>query len=515
MTDLPQTAPYGSPAAPTALGAFGAPRSSAPRGLRLAIPVALAFGCLVVGGAASQGAPAGAAALLAVALTLVVLYQPRVGALCLVGVAPVVSGLQRGLPVPGLRLSELMIGGFAVLILLTADRTRATPWRAFDWAALAYVIGTFALGGVDTLGRGDSLSADDLGKLVGPLQFFLLYRAVVVALPAATDRRRAIDLVLIGSILISVLTLLQTIRFPGVHEAIVSLTGKDYSAKQQWSVARATGPFPHWTMLSGYMMAVVMLGVGLLLHGDPQRSRRLVLCATALASASLLATVTLAPILGTLVGVLALAWWARRLTKALVVLSVAGALLVAAFLPLLSARADEQFKIPATSRDTYSLIPHTITDRTGIWTEQYLPALSGRWLNGYGPQTPPEITWQYSESIYITMLMRGGLILLILYGALMWALGSSALRRSRRAGDAQAVARVLYLLVLLLAVIQVIVPYFTTNGLPHVLWALAGLMFAADRAGAGGRSGEPPPGERSATAWAPPPAAPVPRAALP
>jgi hypothetical protein len=123
--------------------------------------------------------------------------------------------------------------------------------------------------------------------------------------------------------------------------------------------------------------------------------------------------------------------------------------------------------------------------------------MRGRWLSGYGPKIPPDVTWKYTESVYIGLLLRGGLPLLAIYGLMTWALVLVALEVARRpltsdparAGPdeehtlEQALARGTVVLLAVLAVTQLIAPLFLTTGLPHVWWILAGLVTgaAADR----------------------------------
>jgi hypothetical protein len=118
-------------------------------------------------------------------------------------------------------------------------------------------------------------------------------------------------------------------------------------------------------------------------------------------------------------------------------------------------------------------------------------------VTGYGPQIPPEVMWKYTESVYIGLLLRGGLPLLAIYGLLMWALALVALEVARRAvrpgpiragpderrALEQALARGTVVLVVVLAVTQLIAPLFLTTGLPHVWWIVAALVMgaAADR----------------------------------
>jgi O-antigen/teichoic acid export membrane protein len=465
----------------------------------LVILTGAVFGTLVAGVATSRGPVAGVLAVAAVAATLWAVRHPVPGAIAIVASVPALSGMQRGLPVPGLRLSELLAVGFSVMLLATAGAAQSRSWRGFDWLALGYVIVTFTLGLADTLLRGDSLSGDDLGTLLSPLMFFLLYRALLVALPRREDRMRAVDWLLIASLVVSASAMVQALQIPAIDKFFVTFTGEDWSGRLTWAVPRVNGIFPHWTMLAGYLFAILVVCTALLLGDVRGARRRLAIAAAVAASIGLVLTVTIGPMLATLAGVVALAWWYGRAGRMVLYLVVACTVLLIAFQPLLTRRADDQFKTQASSSAHYSLVPATVANRLGFWTEQYIPALEGRWLTGYGPQIPPEVTWKHTESVYITMLLRGGLPLLALYGGLMWSMALLARDVGRRRAPAgepaqveRAIGRALFVLIVLLALIQVTAPYFATTGLPHVWWVLAALVAAAAspprRRGATGRA---------------------------
>ena len=415
---------------------------------------------------------------MAVAGGLSVLRSPVLAGLALVGLVPVTSGIKRGLPVPGFRLSEILIVGLGVLIFLTADRHRRAPWRGFDWIALAYVFGTAALGVLNTHLRSDALGADELGTLFGPLQFFLLYRAALVAFPTAADRRRAVDVVLLASLPVSALAIMQTIDAPGVREAMIAATGEDFSGRLEWTHVRASGPFTHWNMLSGYLLAIILLGVAVMFH---RRDRRMAVLAVLPAAAALVTTVTLASMIAAVLGVLMLATWSRRLVRTVVIAAVGALLLGVAFAPLLAARAEEQYGGASQYRraEPKGVLPSTVVDRIDIWTEQYFPVVQQNFLTGYGPQLP-DVRWTSSENVYLTMVLRGGLPLLAVFLALMLSAAVLARRRHDAAAASDlSIARTLYALTLLMALIQLLVPYFVTSGLPHLWWALVALVVAA------------------------------------
>lgn len=459
-----------------------------------------ALAAVIVAAGAALGVLAGVAALLAVALGLVCVERPYVGAYVLVTIAPAASGLKRGLPIPGLRISEALIAGLATIVLVTAARSRRARWTSFDWLALAYVIGTFALGGADMLARGEALSSEALGSMIGPLQFFLLYRAVRVALPEARQRSRALALILLGSVPVTLLTMMQQFNVLGAKALIARITDvgeRSLTFKYQQLSERVTGPFPHWQVLSAYLFAVFLVGAVVLLA-----KRRDVLPRWALAgvmlllAVSLAATVTITTILATIVGCLALGVWYGRGLQMGAVLAAVAAVAVLLFGSLFAQRYEDQAQTRSATAHS-SILPQTVAFRVSVWERHYIP-LVGQYLpSGYGPLLPKNIGFKYPESLYLQLLLRGGVPLLLIYAGLIVALlaalraglrlaeGRRAAHAAKRAEDAAertedaagdiAIGRCVVVMAILLIPMHFVEPYFTTTGMPHVFWALAGL----------------------------------------
>lgn len=446
---------------------------------------------ILVGVATGLNPWAGLGALVAAGYGLLVIYRPDVGALTLVGVAPAISGFDRGVPVPGLRLSEVLIAGTSALILLSVDRRRRVRWRAFDWLALSYVVGTLVLGSAGLIGRGESFSLDSLGTLVGPLQFFLLYRAVAVALPTPEDRRKALLVLVIASVPVALLGLAQQFGGGGVRDFLATATGTEIYTDQiaAGETPRATGPFPHWHALSGYLLLILLVLIGTRLAGSrPVLPAPLLLAIAAIDGAALVQTVTFTAAFGAIGGVLLLGYWMHRMRVVLVGTAVVLAIIATAATPLIEQRFEQQWLKPPGST-TSPLVPNTIDFRWDVWTEQYFPALQGHWLTGYGPDRPPGPTFGYAESFYIELILRGGLILLGIFGAMMvalWLLARGAMNDPDQ--DRRVVAAVVAATVLLLIAIHVVSSYFINSGAPHVLWALIGLLVAGSLAPALPRS---------------------------
>ena len=422
------------------------------------------------GAAAAMGPIVALAALAAVGTALAALVRPFIAALILVGVVPAISGLQRGLPVPGLRLSEVAIVGLSAVVLVTADRRDAAPWGRLDWLTLGYALTTAILGIGNTLARGDPLT-DNLGEALGPFQFLLLYRATVTALNSSGECRIALRVLLLASIPVSLAATAQGLGLGS--DIFLQATGFDRAAEP----GRATGPFPHWHELGGFMFQIVLLSVAVWLSGSQRiLPQWMVVGAMALATLAVIQTATLGPIIAAVVGALALSVWYGRMggfALWVAAFAVAGALL---FGSLFSARLDQQYK-PPPGREATGIVPYTLAYRYEVWTEQYLPAAAQRLTTGYGPGTPPEVTWDYTESTYIEMLIRGGLPLLLVFVGLMWAFVSVAVRATRAHDpDHRALGRTMVLVTALYVPLQLVAPYLVLVGAPHVLWALFGVL---------------------------------------
>lgn len=438
---------------------------------------------LAVGTAVAFEPLYGFAVAVAIVGGLVVLARPAVGGYLLVGVVPIVSGLRRGFPVPQLRLSEALIVGLGVIILLTANHRQAVRWTVVDWLLLAWAAGWCVIGGFNVISLHQHPDLRKAEMLLGPLQFVLLYRAVVTALPLRDQRRKAVGLFMWASVPVSLLALAQQLRIAAVQRLIANITGstvfQDYSYHY---FARATGPFPHWTPLAGYLFVILVTGFALLFEGAGPLSTRQLAIVLLLASTGLVLSAELSALAGTIFGVCVLAAWYKRVRQAGRWMGVGAVVLGAAFGSYLGSRLNSQFGSRAAAAHT--LMPQTIAYRIQVWTHQYFPVIGQRPLTGWGPVLPASVVWPFTESQYVTMLMAGGVPLLCAYIGLMAALYGIG----RRVGDhlspdadGRPLGRSLAIVICALIVMNAIFPYFTDGGLSEPFWVLAALVAGSMR----------------------------------
>jgi O-antigen ligase len=194
-----------------------------------------------------------------------------------------------------------------------------------------------------------------------------------------------------------------------------------------------------------------------------------------------LSTVSFTPIAGTAAGcllLLALAGWRSRW---LVPIVVGGVVLAFVFGPLLSARYHEQFMTYAPVKER-PYLPRNFNFRIDVWTTEYVPVLRRNLTTGYGPDLPPDLSFRYTESVYVTLLLRGGLPLLCVYVGLMLALAVPArdLWHDTTA-DVRALAQAVFLAVVLIVFMQMVTNYFVNSGFPFVFWVMAALLLGCPR----------------------------------
>jgi hypothetical protein len=402
--------------------------------------------------------------------------------LVLVATVPILSGVKRGLPVPGFRLSELLTVVLGGAVLVACGRRSLARPGVLDWLALAYAVATLVLGAIDLLRRDAPFDSDNLSGLLGPFQFLVLYRAVQVTATTDTIRRDVLRALLVASVPVALLAILQSLDIDAFVNVGVHLTGSDYRGVfSDQGFVRATGTFPHWQVAAGYFLTIGVLGFALLMRpGHDVLRDRVLLLVVALDIVALLRTVTTGASTALAVTCVLLAVASGRLRNplawppviVLVVLVIGGS--------VLAPRYREQYQPVERGPQAHGIVPRTIVYRYDIWKDQYLPVLEDRWLAGFGPDIPPDARWKYTESVYVTMLLRGGILLLAIYLAFMVRLAIEG-RRLMRDGPPLnvGIGSAAVAMVLVLAVTQIIATYFTTSGAPQVVWVLAALVVAA------------------------------------
>ena len=442
------------------------------------------FGAAMIGAAVARKPLDGLALFLGLIVATVVAARPAFGAYLLTLVVPITSGFEKGFPIPNVNLSEALIAVVGMILLLVAPRRAEFRWQAFDWMLFAFCGGWLVLGLLDALDMHTGLSYSTIDPLIGPFQFLILYRAIAVSLRTKAERRTAIACLLVASVPVDILAFLQQTRAHLVNSAIAHVTGGSiFQTYNYLQFARATGPFPHWTVLAGYLIVILLIGFACLVFGvELPISRRAVGTILLLNAVALILTAEISAIAGAIAGAILIGVWAGK-RKQMVRWLITGLIVTAVFGgTYLVKRLDTEFATQAGSgRNPF--VPQTISFRWQVWTGQYFPAIIERPLIGWGQALPDTINWPYTESQYVTVLMAGGIPLLVVFGGEMVALYGQSRRQARRkdledSATPAALGNAVATLVVVLVPMDAIYPYMTSGGLPEPLFVVAGIAAA-------------------------------------
>jgi hypothetical protein len=213
------------------------------------------------------------------------------------------------------------------------------------------------------------------------------------------------------------------------------------------------------------------------------RTRRLLGACLALIVAGMVTALTLTPVLLLATTVILFGLRSVR-ARAWAFLTGAIALFLLAFTEV-GRTALERLEAQERSGTTeYSGLPQTIGYRLAIWERDYFPLIGGNELNGYGPLGPADQSvFPYTESMYIEVLMRGGMLLLVALVAMMFAALISMRRVAQQAKlralpiDA-AVASAIAVITLFLIFAQAIHPYLVDAGSSAFMFCAWGICSA-------------------------------------
>lgn len=429
---------------------------------------------VVVAAGAGLSPLIGAGLVVAIALAFAVALNETLGLVLLAALVPATAGMAKGVPLPGVRLSQAVAGGVGVILLLSARRV--VRWTVLDWLALLYAMATLVLGGWDQLHGSKHFGLGQIELLLGPFQFLLLYRATALTAHTAERRRLVLRIVLWASVPVALLAIGQQFNFPGIRSLLVSLTHNNVYAPGQ--TARVTGPFPLWHSLAAYEFMVLLTIAALLIRRVPGVLSRSVLIAIAVVNAvALLETLSIAPIAGVIVGTAIIGIWHRGLGRVMVALIGVLVIGLLVFGGRVNARYSSEFnQAPGEARS--AVVPQTVQYRYDLWTNQLLPLLKGHEITGYGPDLPAQLqNFPFTESLYINLLYKGGAILLVIWIALFTAMALAAVKSSRdRDPLQQALGAALVAAIVCLIFMQALEADFTDDGMPQVLWMLLGLL---------------------------------------
>ncbi|WP_346621270.1 hypothetical protein [Blastococcus montanus] len=429
-------------------------------------------------------------------LGVAIWWRPLVGVVVVAAISPALAGLSRGIGLPGLKLSELLvIVAAAALFIRRPPRWRRTTGVDYALAAFAITSVGFGLYHI-TVGNIPLLEGRNLGDAflvtVQPTFLFLAWWAASRGVQQRSDVFAVLRWVLYVSLVPAVLGIMQYFDIPGIRDFLIVLTGNaglvGESAGAGAAVPesfRVTGPFPIWHSFGGYLLLPMVTATVMLLRGDrtalPTSHLLVVLLIDA---AALVLAVTVTLLLWLPIAVIVAALFARRLISAVVVLAVLATMALLLFPEAIADRAEQQTSESAVTAglggpDIGFL--QTLQYRFLVWERDYLPVVASAAPVGLGTERVPGALFDATENQNLSYLLRGGIGLVVAAWVAMGAIAVRALRHGlARTNVARSGALAIVGVMSFLPAAAQVWPYVSNAGLSYALVPIAGAVLAIE-----------------------------------
>lgn len=325
----------------------------------------------------------------------------------------------------GLKPGDLLLVLFTVMLAIR--RVIRKDWSftvtAIDTAFLLLIVtGTFFPLAMAVY-RHVYISKEVINALAGPMEYYLWYRVVLEALPLPLRLESMMKVIIVVASVISFIGVLQIFHFPFVEQLLLSYF-PTYETAESPKIHRATSLVGGWETLAAIASYTILLINQI--HTKQQSVDRLgkrwnwyLLGMLAFNVVALLSTLSVAGLLAIVVGYV-LAWryngkLARATRIALIVAVIAGLALT----PYLIQRLNFQFNNP-TNTAHHNAVPTTWASRGLHWSIVLATVFASISTVLFGVQPSfayPVLNFGSTESLYLLLLYRGGIVYLIAFAA--------------------------------------------------------------------------------------------------
>jgi hypothetical protein len=458
-----------------------APYTDAGARQRKVVAGALLLGLLLAGAAIPFVPPVlalvGAAA---IALVIAVVAHPPLAAYALIGITPLVAGIDRGRLIPVLRPAEalaLALGAALIIRGLFRLRTGQVPrlrLTRVDVSILLLAFTSSVLPLAWMAARRVAMTQDDLLYALMIWKYYGVFLIVRCSVRTPAEVGRCLWVSMGSAAIVAVIAILQSMKLFGVPRLLSSL----YTAYGDTSVLTnnrggATLSLP--IAVADLMILNLAIAVGLLLRSDARRV--LLLGATGLFVTGVLASGQISAFIALVLALVTLAILTGR--ARILAAFVPGALLAGILLrPVVQERL--------LGFQTASGLPVSWQGRWSNLTNYFWPSLFSHYHFLLGVRVSARVSasaiatgYIWIESGYTWLLWAGGIPLLGAFLYFLWVQFSSAVPLSR-GEDAVAVAGLAVATgLVVVAVLMTIDPHLTYRGSADLLFALCALTGVA------------------------------------
>lgn len=339
----------------------------------------------------------------------------------------------------GLKPGELLLILFVALLGLrrVIRRDFSFPVTIVDAAfTLLIAAGTF-LPMLTAELRHVYITKDMVSALAGPIEYYLWYRVILEALPLPSQMPNMTKLIIIVASIVSFIGVLQIFKFPGVEKVLLAVY-PTYETRESPVIHRATSVVGGWETLAAIAAYTILLinqiqtsEGGIQKLGKWKYWNVALMVMLVFNVIALVSTLSVAGLVAIVVGYL-LAWrfngQLARMTRYVLIIGAVGAV---ALSPVILQRLAYQKHPAATTATTspalvaasknanhFSYLPTTWSSRATHWTIvlKTVGQHGSDILLGVQPSFDyPVLSFGSTESLYLLLLYRGGILYLFAF----------------------------------------------------------------------------------------------------
>ncbi len=411
-------------------------------------------------------------------LVAIVAVRPVVGTYLVLGLTPLLAGMDRGVLVPLLRPNEALaafVGGILivrVVVLWLRGRRWRPRVRRIDLALLLLAFTSSVLPVLWLAARGADLTGDDLQYSVMLWKYFFLYLLVRCTVRTGRAVERCLWIVLLTSAVVAAVAILQSLQVPGVL-SLVSTFYAPFGDQGAVTNQRGTSTLASSIAVGDVMAYSLAIGLGWLLTGGRHRGLLVALCILLVLGG--LGSGQFSGVIALVVAVGAVGFITGRLRRAAVAAVPAAAVGALLLRPVIERRL-EGF----SSREGLpsSWVGRLENLQTFFWPELFS---NFNFLLGVRPsaRVPAPETWRdfvWIESGHTWLLWSGGVPLFLAFFYFLWTALRDVGRVARQRTDAIGTAAVgCFAALCVLGVLMTLDLHLTLRGSADLLFPLLAL----------------------------------------
>jgi hypothetical protein len=423
------------------------------------------------------------AACLALAVIVCVSVRPALGGYLVIGLTPLIAGIDRGHAIPLFRPSEAL--ALAVGVALSARaisrwRTGSLPrWRPspLEWALILMALSNSVLPMLWMTARHQAITQDDLLYALVMWKFAGFYLIVRSSITTNRQVLRCLWFSVAAASIVAILAILQSLQLFGVPRLLAAYYAPfGYTGALEHARGSSTLALPAATAdLLIYNLAIVS---GLWLRG--RRHRPILAVATVLFAFGALSAGEFSSAIGLVVGICCIAVVTSYPRLLALFVPLAG-FAVVLLRPVIAARV--------SGFESVSGLPVSWTGRLDNLRSYFWPKLFSDWnfLFGVRPSARVPVSYQatgyvWIESGYTWLLWGGGIPLVVCFIFFVQAaarLGWRVARHSAQPPSAAALA--VFVSVIVMTVLMLFDPHLTYRGAAEEMFALLALAAVHER----------------------------------